>query len=441
MCGSDRTVSAKKNIIVSFGLKAISIIISLQVVPITINYINSTQYGIWLTLSSIIAWLSYFDLGFAHGFRNRFAEAKANDDHELARKYVSTTYAILAILFTCVFVLVSIINYFLDWSMILNVNTGMKVELQMVFQILAFFFCINFVANVLGTMLTADQKPALSSFIQTVGQLFAFLTIYILTKTIEGNLVILALAFSGIPCICLIIASFILFSGKRYKGYSPNIRYVQLSLVKNILGLGVQFFFITTSMFFIFQFINVIISRNLGPESVTQYNIAYKYFNVLAMMTMIILTPFWSAFTDAYTKKDFIWMKKTQYNLERMWLICLPIAIVMVICSTQIYQWWVGNSVTIPFSLSIIIAVYVICQILGNLYMFLINGTGKVRLQLIIYFSFAIISLPLMNYSCDRYGIQGILFVPIVVFLCQAIIGKIQLSKIVNNCATGIWNK
>ena len=78
--GSVRSVTVKRNIAGSLFLKCISIIISLQVVPLTIDYINPTRYGVWLTLSSIIAWLSYFDLGFAHGFRNRFAEAKAKKE-------------------------------------------------------------------------------------------------------------------------------------------------------------------------------------------------------------------------------------------------------------------------------------------------------------------------------------------------------------------------
>lgn len=98
LSGSERTVLIKKNILASSMLRVISIVISLMVVPVTINYVNSEQYGIWLTLSSIIAWLSYFDFGFAHGFRNRFAEAVAKGEHVLARKYVSTTYAVLAMM-------------------------------------------------------------------------------------------------------------------------------------------------------------------------------------------------------------------------------------------------------------------------------------------------------------------------------------------------------
>ena len=103
--GNRRTSDAKKNIFLSFGNKGLSILISLIIVPITINYVNPTQYGVWLTISSIVGWISFFDFGLAHGFRNKFAEARANIDNDLAKKYVSTTYAILTIIFVIFFLI------------------------------------------------------------------------------------------------------------------------------------------------------------------------------------------------------------------------------------------------------------------------------------------------------------------------------------------------
>ena len=170
--GNERSVIIKKNIAASLVLKCVSILISLQVVPLTIDYINPTKYGIWLTLSSIIAWLSYFDLGFAHGFRNRFAEAKAKGDIRLAKEYVSTTYAVLFLLFSVILLITLMVNKYLNWSSILNIDAVYNEELHIVFGLLACFFCINIVASVFTTMLTADQKPALASLIQTGGQVF-----------------------------------------------------------------------------------------------------------------------------------------------------------------------------------------------------------------------------------------------------------------------------
>lgn len=97
------------------------------------------------------------------------------------------------------------------------------------------------------------------------------------------------------------------------------------------------------SMLFIYQFINIILSRIEGPEVVTQYNIAYKYFNVLNMLFVIILTPFWSAFTDAYVKKDYNWMQRIIRKLELLWLLCIPALLMMVICSSFLYNGGLAN--------------------------------------------------------------------------------------------------
>lgn len=439
--GNERSVAVKKNIAASLVLKCVSILVSLQVVPLTIGYVNPTKYGIWLTLSSIIAWLSYFDLGFAHGFRNRFAEAKAKGDMRLAREYVSTTYVVLLLLFSGILLITLMVNRYLNWSSILNIDAIYNEELHVVFGLLACFFCLNIVASVFTTMLTADQKPALASLIQTGGQVLAFGCIYVLTKTTQGSLSVLAFAFSGVPCVLLVIVSLFMFIGKKYKAVAPSLQSVRFSLTKKVLGLGGQFFVIMVSMLFIFQFINIILSRVEGPEAVTQYNIAYKYFNVLNMVFVIVLTPFWSAFTDAYVKKDYNWMRNVLKKLELLWLLCIPTLTLMLICSGHLYYWWIGDSVSIPFSLSVCMAVYVLFQMGGNVYMYLINGTSKVRLQLFIYLSFALIALPLMDFCSKRYGVEGVLILPSTVFAFQTCIGRIQILKMINGSAKGIWLK
>lgn len=77
----------------------------------------------------------------------------------------------------------------------------------------------------------------------------------------------------------------------------------------------------------------------------------------------------------------------------------------------------------------------------ANLYMILINGTSMVCLQLIINVCFAIISLPCICLFCRLWGVQGALLIPTVTLAVLTLIGKIQIMKIVNNRATGIWQR
>ena len=143
----------------------------------------------------------------------------------------------------------------------------------------------------------------------------------------------------------------------------------------------------------------------------------------------------------AYIKRDYNWMRGTLEKLEKLWLLCIPILVLMVLSSDLLYKFWIGDSVAVSFSFSFCMAIYVLCQTGGNMYMFLINGTSKIRLQLIIYLSFALVFIPLMKYCCKYYGIEGILIVPTTVFILQAFIGRVQILKMINGTAKGIWLK
>lgn len=438
---SSRSKEAVRNIFISLTAKGISILSNLLVVPLTINYVNPTRYGIWITLSSVIGWIAYFDLGLGNGFRNKFAEAKAQGNMLLARKYLSTTYFSIGAIVAFLYVILFVANRFLDWPSILHVDPVYLEELRLVFSILSAFFCFNMVVSIFSTMLTADQKIGYSSLILGIGQLLSLVAVFILTRTTKGTLTNLATYYAGVPCLVMLGASLIGYSLPQYRDMKPGLKYVDTRLVKNILNLGLQFFVIYMCLLVIFQVMNVIITRELGPEAATEYNIAYKYFGILHMVMMIVISPFWSAFTDAFTKKDYSWMKSIIRKLEYCWLACLGSGLLMLLISSLFYDIWIGDSVKVKFSLSCAVLLYSLAQILGAIYMQMINGIGTVRIQMTAYVVFALISIPLMVLSCRMFGIVGIVVVPSVVYLVQALLGKIQLHKLMNNTATGIWIK
>ncbi len=386
-------------------------------------------------------WVSYFDLGFVHGFRNRFAEAVAMNDDKLAKQYVSTTYAVLSILFFILMLVCLFVNSYLDWGAVLNLDRELNGELRDVFSILICVFCVSFVANIFTTMLTASQKPALSSLITTLGNLMVLGGVFILTKTTSGSLVKLSLVNSLCPCLCVILMSIYFFLFTKYKRYAPSFRHVDFTLIKNIIGMGFSFFIIMISVLLIFQMINIQILRIEGPEAVTQYNIAYKIFGAVSMVAFIIINPFWSAFTNAYTLRDYKWMKKSLLTLEKLWLLAVLVVSLLWICSPYIYKFWVGDAVVVPLSLSAAVAVYVLLYILGAIYMYLVNGIGKVRIQLIVYVIFALISWPLMTWLGELWGVLGVLAVPAATYFLQSFVIRIQLKKILSGTATGFWNK
>lgn len=78
--GDKRSALLKKNIAGSFFIKGWNCIVQLLLVPLTLNCLNQYEYGIWLTINSILIWIDQFDIGLGNGLRNKLAESIAQND-------------------------------------------------------------------------------------------------------------------------------------------------------------------------------------------------------------------------------------------------------------------------------------------------------------------------------------------------------------------------
>lgn len=214
--GDERSLNVKKNIALMILVKGGSILLSLLLVPLTLNYVDNECYGVWLTLSSMVVWISFFDIGINNGLRNRLTEALAHNDYELGRKYVSTTYAMLFLIFVPLMCLLLLVAPFVDWYSLLNINQGNVEGLLITICIVIAYFCINFIFSTINIVTMAVQKPAISSMITLVQQLVSLTIIYILTLTTKGSLVHLCLALCVVPLVVILGANLVL--------YKKNIR-------------------------------------------------------------------------------------------------------------------------------------------------------------------------------------------------------------------------
>ena len=441
--GHSRSIKAKKNIIASFFIKGLSIGISLILVPLTINYINPSRYGIWLTLSSIVGWFSFFDIGLSQGLRNKFAEAKARGNDELAQIYVSTTYAILAIIFSIVWVIFLIVNHFLRWDHILNISESFRWEVSTLAVIVFTYFCLQFVLGIITTLISADQQPAKSSFVNLSGQIFSLIFIFILVKTTQGSLIKLGIALCLSPILVLTSANLYFFKGV-FKKYRPSLSKVKFTYAKRLFNLGLIFFIIQVTGVIQFQTAEIIIARNFGTDEVTSYNIVYKYFGILSMLFAVFLSPFWSAATEAYFKNDIQWIKNGIKRYNQLNILLLILSFLMLFFSNQIYSLWLGKgTVNIPFSLSLWGCIFFNVSMFGSKYVLFLNGISALRIQfwacLISPFLYIVISLTLIKYY--NMGLYSIFVASVIGNYNSLILAPLQYFKIIYKNKKGIWVK
>lgn len=439
--GHTRSVSIKKNVVASFFIKGSSIILGFMMVPLCLDYLDKTRYGIWLTVSSVLVWFTFFEIGLGSGLRNKLAESLAVKDYKKAKIYISTTYLILSFFSIILFTLYFIVNSYIDWTKVFNTDPSMYKELSLLVNIVFSVFLLKFILKLISTILYADQKPALANSIGPAGNLLAIIIIFILTKTTEGSLIYLGLALSFSPVLVMIIFSVLLFK-RRYRNIAPSFEYFRIEYAGSLFSLGLKFFIIQVSGLILYHSTNILISQFFGPAEVTPYNIAYKLFSAINMIFGIIVMPYWSAYTEAWKLKDIPWIKRSMKNLLKFWSFMALAGIIVLIFSESIYKIWIGDRVQIDFILSFMLLVYFLLFTFGGIFNMFINGVGKIKLQLYSAVVSAFLFYPLTFFLIKviGMGIEGLALAIILTNLFGPLISPIQFYKIVNGKAKGIWN-
>ena len=428
------------NILYSAILKIISLSTSLLIVPITIGYLNNEVYGIWMTITSILFWIGTFDIGLGNGMRNYLTEAISEKNYTLGKKYISTTLSLLTIIAVVIGLIVLIPLLTMDFNKFFNTNAISNSDLRQALIVAVTFTLGNFVLKNIGFIFVAMQKYAINDFLNVSGNLISLGIIFLLTKFTTGHLIYVVFAYTATNCMMFLIASIPLF--KKHPELRPSTKFYDKKLGNKIAGKGLGFFVIQiTSCLVIFGAANIFITQFCGPSAVTTYNIAYKFFNLLVIAYTIILSPMWNAYTDAYVKGDMVWIDKTFNQALKLWGLSVLGGIVMLAGCQIFYHLWVGDKVTVPFTVSLSTLIYVCSFNLNNCVTYLINGLNKIRVQIITSLVFTSLYIIVVFTLRKQLGIEGVVLSMAGSYACMAVIHLYQCKLLIKNKAKEIWNK
>ena len=441
--GTDsRSKKMYKNTVAMIGIRGVSMILTLISAPIMLHHVDRADYGVLLTLTSIVGWVGYMDVGLGNGLRNKLPEFLAKGDFHSAKKIVSSCYVTLAIYVALIIVIFLMVSPFVDWLGVLNSPTSDAGEIRGLTNVVFIAFCIQFLFGLINSILFAYQMPAFQSLFTFVGQFVALIALVIQVYVFDVTSVLqIGAVNSIIPPLVLFWGSIGLFRTK-LKEIAPSFKLFEFKSVGSILSLGLKFFVLKMITIVLFQANSIIIARVVSPEAVVEYNLAFKYVSLLTMIFTIVITPVWSATTDAYVRKDFEWINKTLSFSRKVCIASIFIGVLMVLASKFVYGMWLGRgSIDINYSTTGLILLYISFEMLYKVYGTIINGTGKVFAQIILTGIIAIIYIPLAIFLGNLCGLSGVLIANTIVFALNYVWSKLQCNKLINQTATGIWNK
>ena len=404
------------------------ILANLMVIPVTLKLLGQEKFGIWVTLLTVINWVSFFDMGIGNGLRNKVTECLSQDEREGAREYVTTAYVVMGGAVTAAAILYLIMSRAVSWDAVFNSKSVDRGDMYLLMGIVVVGALINFAVSLAIQLYYSVQKASagsLGNFISQAGTLL--LLGYFLkfgTLTIKG----VALINMGVLVVTNLILNWTFFRGHTY--LLPSLKYFRREKIRSLVMLGGKFFVIQMASVVILTTDNMIITRLLGPEHVSGYNIVSKLFSLIIIGHGIILAPLWSAYTEAYTRGDGDWLVR---NRRIMYLLMLPIvagAGVLFFIYPFIIKIWIGEELGISRSLVALFSIYTVIYTWSNLHMHLLNGLGRVKYQLPVWIFQGAINIPLSIYfvRVHNMGVNGVILGTALSLVIFAIMAPLELN-------------
>lgn len=415
--GAERNRRAALTGVASTLARVVQVGTSLITVPLTLRYLGNERFGLWMTISSVLAMASFADFGIGNGVLNTVAEAFGKDDMQGVRRVVSSGFAVLnaiaALLLLAFFAIYPLVNW-ADFFRV--VSPTARSEAGPALAVFAVCFALNISMDVVQRVQLGLQQGYRYGLWQLCGSLLGFAGV-LGGIWLHVSLPVLVTAIAGAPVIATALNA-VHFFGFVHPDLRPTRELVRGDVISQIARLGGLFFVLQVVAAVSYSADNLILARMLGAVNVPEYSIPQRMFAVIAMMSSMLVGPLWPAYGEAISRGDTGWVRRT---LGRSLLLVLTASAaasgLLLVLSRWLIQWWVGSSIHPPFLLLAGIATWTVISCCGDALAMFMNGAAIVKPQLVVATVFGSVCLATKILFIRHFGVSGIPWATVVCYL------------------------
>lgn len=264
----------------SYANFLIAVASSLAVTPIFLHALGREQYGLWLAVSSWLAYLSLTNAGFPQATQNRAAEAYAQGRRQdVARSLVAGAWAtaLLAVVTIALFAILIVSGVISSSS--IDASLATRRSLVPVLALTAGAYMISLPAEQFRAVLRASDRVALAQVITAGGLIvtasagiFAvWLRPTVLAFAVSQASVMVATSFVSVVATVRVVHRF---------GARIDVRSVSVAEVRNLLSPSFLFLVVALGGTLIWSTDNLIIAWHLGIAQVAPYAITLRLMTI-----------------------------------------------------------------------------------------------------------------------------------------------------------------
>lgn len=407
------TIPAGRNRRLAVGIasgvftKGISFLITLVSVPMSLHYLGQERYGIWVTMISVLAWISMVDLGVANGLTPLLSSAFGKDRIDLAQKYVSSAFWSLVAIAIVVGAVISMCWSWIDLSLLFNIaDHELELQTSTAMAFAVGIFLVNLPLTITQRIYLAYQQGMTANLWQLLVSFTGVIGIYLVTLEQSGGLVYLVLGYSGAQLLMSLANAIWLFGWSKPQ-LRPFVR-PNLAEAKQVMSMGGMFLINQIATLILFQKDNILITHYLGPTQAAPYSVTWQMFLYLNVVNILISPYLGPALGEAYAKRDLIWTRKVfnRYMIATC-AFALPLVTLLVLFHKNILVAWVGPNIMPTTATVLWLALWTLLLAVQWPIISLLNNTGRLKVFTIFNGIAALINLFLSIVLIENVGVAG----------------------------------
>ena len=411
---SDRNRRAALSGLTAAAARLISIASSLVTVPLTIRYLGTERFGLWMTVTSFLFMAAFADFGLGNGLLTLVARAHGKDDMVEVRKALSSAMGSLTLIAIGILIFMFSIYRWVDWADLFRV-TSAEARSEAGPTLLVFTTCVmlNLPAGVVQRTQIGLQQGFRTNFWQLIGSVVGLAGV-LACLALHLGLPALVLAVAGAPLLAT-TANAAIFFGVTRPDLRPAWSLVSRRTVKQIMSVGIFYFALQVLGAIAYSADNFVIARTLGAITVPEYAVPQRVFSLISTVIAMLVSPLWAAYGEALCRGDHAWVRRSlRRSLTLSALGASAASLIFLALAKPIIHWWVGPAVNPPLFLLVGLALWTVMECCGSSLSMFLNGSGLMRFQLVTATLFGVTCIVAKIYLARRFGVAGIPWATVV---------------------------
>jgi O-antigen/teichoic acid export membrane protein len=409
--GSFRTRRIRLAVLTSVGSKVATIAFQLLAIPIAINALGPAQYGAFLIVSSILAWISLGGLGVAPGVTGYVAQAIGRGSSAEAQHVVSTGFAVSLIAAGVTAVVVAAVitatamggrlGDYLDPSFVPYLPAMSSAMI-----IVAVAGLIQFPTSVIQAARAGALEQHISNTWRIVGTGAGVLGMFAVSAW-APSMAAFALALAA-PALVAGLADSLTFL-RRHRELIPTASSFRRHLVGPLVATGAGFLAFSAGGFLITGMSLVLASSSVSAGQLAPVGILFQLQALGVGLVSMVTIPLWPSVAHAEAASDRDWIISAYRKLRTVTvsvglLGAVGIVAVLPAVATSLF----GESVSFDVALTLPFAALFVLACWGMLHAYVLFGLGSARSVGILTVVQGVLGLAVLKLTIEALGASAV---------------------------------